>query len=341
MAVTNELTWNITANGLVSGDVTREYGDDDLTDGWKQTWLDFIGQMIADGWIVEGSSDGVTGAMDEVNRWSVTADLRADDISGGPLVHSWIVLRQHSSGMYVLLSHGHRSSGTLSAKYIVMSVSSSNYTGGDASNDPTSPDEAIIKDGTGNPENAWIQDLAGTADLRWHIWSSSSNRNTRIAIYIGGVLKSLWMFEELKNPPAGWPTPWLFGISTNSTQNADRYDNFWNDVETMWFTYHAGMAIKARYSTMCVDFNGGTEGSFVLTDVLTAAHTISGEFALFNYKIWVNERGRWGRMGVLYDVWNESNTAAGSGYPGTPGDQTKIGDHWVFPGDGSTTFLTS
>lgn len=340
MAIVNELTWTITANGLVTGDVTRVYGSADLTNGWKGAWLAIILRMITDGWIVEGSSDGVTGVMDQMNRWSVIGDLRGADISGGPAVHSWIVLRQHSSGMYILLSHGHRSSGTLPAQFMVLSVSSSAYVGGDASNDPTSPDEAIIKDGTAFLSNRWISD-AGTANLRWHVWSSSTNRNTRIAIYVGGTLKSLWMFEELKDSPAGWATPWLLGIAADTSGNSDIYTNFWTDAETIWRTYHAGTAVRARFSTMCIDFNGAGLGAFVLTDVLTAGHTISSEFALFDYKIWVNEGGHWGRMGQIYDLWNESNASAGAGYPATPGDQTKLGDHWVFPGDGSTTFLTS
>ncbi len=338
MAIVNELSWTITANGLVSGDVTRVYGSADLTNGWKQAWLDIKDEFVINDWTVEMSSDGVTSAASDL--WSVIGDLRGADVSGGPVAHSWMVLRQHASGMYVLLSHGHRAGGTLPAQHMVMSVAATAYTGGDELNDPTSVDEAILKNGTGSVSNRWIGD-AGTADLRWHMWHSSTGRNTRVAIYIGGTLKSVWMFEELKNAPAGWTTPWFLGIAAPASGNADAYANFWTDAESMWRTYHAGAALRARFSTMCVDFNGGGTSNFVLTDVLAAPHTVGGEYALFDYKIWADAGGRWGRMGAIYDLWNESNASAGDGYPATPGDQTKLGDHWVFPGDGSTTFLTS
>lgn len=339
MAVVNELTWNIVPNGLVTGDVTRTFGSADLTDGWKQLWLDINTQYKADGWTVEGSSDGVTGGMDGSDRWGAIADLRGADVSGGPTAHSWIVRRQNSNGMRVLWSHGHRSSGTLPAKHISMSVSSSPYVGGDELNDPTSPGEAIIKDGTGFPSNQWINDLFGTGNLRWHNWHSSINGQTRTAIYIGGSLLSISMFEELKTPPKGWETPWLLGIGTGSPANG--YNQYWNATETMWHTYHAGSAIRALFSTMCVDFDGAGDGSFVLSERLPSAHTVSGEFAPFKYRIRGDGAGVWGRLGEIYDLWNEANQADGTSYPSDPGDQVHIGAHWVLPSDGVTTFLTS
>ncbi len=239
----------------------------------------------------------------------------------------------------VLQSHGHRASGTLPAQHIKMSVSSSAYVGGDASNDPTSPGEALLKDGTGSASNRWIEDAAGTANLRWHNWHSSINGQTRTAIYIGGSLRSISMFEELKAPPKGWTTPWLIGVGSGSPANA--YNKYWDTTESMWHTYHSGVAVRARFSTMCVDFDGSSGGSFVLSDRLPSAHTISGEFAPFKYRIRANEGGAWGRMGEIYDFWNEANQADGTSYPSDPGTQVHIGDHWVLPSDGVTTFLTS
>lgn len=338
MAVVNELTWNIVPNGLVTGDVTRAFGTDDLTDGWKQLWLDVNTQYKADGWTVKGTSDGVAGAMDGSDRWGGIADLRGADVSGGPLAHSWIV--RERNGMHVLWSHGHSAGGTLPAQHIRMSVSSSPYVGGDASNDPTSPDEALLKSGTGFASNRWIEDGAGTANLRWHNWHSSINRQTRTAVYIGGTLRSISMFEELKNPPTGWATPWLIGIGTGSPANA--YNKYWDTTESMWHTYHSGAALRALWSTMCIDFNGfaGPSG-FVLSNRLPSAHTVSGEFAPFKYRIRADSGGVWGRLGEIYDLWNEANQADGTSYPSDPGDQVHIGDHWVLPSDGVTTFLTS
>lgn len=337
MAVANELTWNIVPNGLVTGDGTRAFGSADLTDGWKQLWLDVNARYVAYGWVVEGSSDGVTGGMDGSDRWGAIADLRGADVSGGPTAHSWTV--RSRSGLYVLHSHGHRSSGTLPAKHITMSMSSSNYVGGDELNDPTSPGEALLKNGTGFASNRWIDDTSGTANLRWHNWHSSNNGQTRTAIYIGGSLRSISMFEELKAPPKGWTTPWLVGIGSGSPANG--YDQYWNATEAMWHTYHSGSAIRALFSTMCVDFDGAGDGSFVLSDRLPSAHTISGEFAPFKYRIRGDGAGVWGRLGEIYDLWNEANQADGTSYPSDPGTQVHIGDHWVFPSDGVTTFLTS
>lgn len=333
--ITNTRTWSLSKNNQVTGDVTRTGGLDDLTNGWKTLWLNIKNQMVAFGWVVEGSSNGVSGAMDAVDRWVAITDLLGKDISGGPLAHSWIVLRNGSKR--ILFSHGHRSAGTLPASQMVLTMSRNAYTGGSSTVDPTASEEVVLKDGTGaSLDNRWIEPDGGDKNLTWHMWYSAGN--TRVAVYTSSILQSLWMFETLANAPDGWPTPWLDGIAPGSGGiEPNALSLYWESAQSMWRTYHPNgtdsRSLRAVYGTFCVDFNTGAAATFLYAKRFGAASTVSGIPSVFLYSIYANSSGLAGRLGDLVDVWAEGIQSNGTGYPTDPGVHVHVGDHWVWPWD--------
>src|SRR5579862_3466554 len=108
-------------------------------------------------WTVAGSSDGVTGAMDAVDRWGSTFNFAkyVSATSGSP--HSWIVYKSPTSGFgpgcYMLVSL----SGTGGFNFINVRFSKSAPTGGSNTTDPTTTDACSpytnlqITDGTATP----------------------------------------------------------------------------------------------------------------------------------------------------------------------------------------------
>ncbi len=340
MAPTNTKTWSLSKNNSVTGDVTRTGGSGDLTNGWKQLWIDIKDQLKTFGWVVEGSSDGTTGAMDSVDRWSTISDLLAVDISGGPSAHSWIVMRQPGTSKHVLFSNAHQSSDTLPAKRMILSVAVTVYTGGSNTTDPTSVDEGSLKTGTGFLTNNWIEPDGGDKDMTWHMWHSTDGKNTRVAIYTSSILRSFWMFEELESPQTNWSPAWIDGILSGgaSSEPANHLNHYWEFTENFIRSYHVGIPpLRAIFSTMCVDFNDNSATNSLYALVIPAS--LDG-IRVFPYEIWTDDFSKSSRLGEIADLWPEGIQADGSGYPSTPGPHVHVGDHWVLPWD-STAYNIS
>lgn len=85
-------TWTVSLNNVPSQATLDAQG--------KAVTLAYANLLIAAGYTCEGSSNGTTGAMDAVNRWSTAANLIWEAAGSA---HSWIVLKHPSRSQRVLI----------------------------------------------------------------------------------------------------------------------------------------------------------------------------------------------------------------------------------------------
>lgn len=88
-------------------------------------------------WLVQGSSNGTTGAMDNADRIGVTYTPANIVTGSNSSSHSWIVLKHPTLSVYVLLSKITTSSG------MKLGMSFQPYTGGSSTVDPTTSNEVL------------------------------------------------------------------------------------------------------------------------------------------------------------------------------------------------------
>lgn len=170
MSTTIELTWQYDLNHAYAPSSAQDLGQYSV---WitkailmaQVTLKDATGATIGSpsgAWTCMGSSDGTTGAIDAVDRWTSTYTpaklVRGTSTTTGS--HSWIVLKSPWN-LYILLSFVDGSSN-YSAWHVGASWSA--YTGGTSTADPTTTNEIL-------PESA----ATGTA---LHVMTTSTNINT-------------------------------------------------------------------------------------------------------------------------------------------------------------------
>lgn len=102
-------------------------------------------------WTVVGSSDGATAGLDGVDRWTTTFTASKIVRASQGSAHSWIVLRNVTSGLWVCIDMNNTNSGTLS-----ITCSQSAPTGGSTTTRPTMSGEwmAGLQRGTNSDVNA-------------------------------------------------------------------------------------------------------------------------------------------------------------------------------------------
>lgn len=141
---TYELTWNESRNNAY---VPTSLSDLGVYFNWfvkaalmgQLTYRDYTNTVVgspAGAWAVQGSSDGVTGAMDAVDRWGSTyVPSKQVRSSGQGTAHSWIVLKS-PWGLYMLIDCcNYYSAGYTHIWHVEYSLTA--YTGGSATNSPT------------------------------------------------------------------------------------------------------------------------------------------------------------------------------------------------------------
>lgn len=159
-----------------------------LNDTMSKFLFGIVTYLISKGWVVKGSCNGTTGAMDGVNRW-VTAANATTRSTTTTTANSWIVLTD-AFGYDILISY-------VGASDDIARISVS-YTGdfvaaGTPNQTPTSTtNEQVIVSGTSLINSATSQDRL------WTCWASSDAKSFRVAIARAGVWTGcFWGVEEV------------------------------------------------------------------------------------------------------------------------------------------------
>lgn len=158
-----------------------------LNDTMSKFLFGIVTYLISKGWVVKGSCDGTTGAMDGVNRWSSAANATTKG-ANTTSANSWIVLTD-AFGYDILISFV---GATDDIARISVSFAGDYVAAGTPNQTPTSTtNEQVIVSGTS------LINATGSQDRLWSCWASSDAKSFRIAVARGGVWTGvLWGVEE-------------------------------------------------------------------------------------------------------------------------------------------------
>ncbi len=159
------------------------------------------------GYTVKGSCTAGTGAMDGVDRWSVSTDVTPQG-ANPTSSQAWFVLTD-GNGVDILLAF---QGGSFDVFRFSFSPSGSYVAAGTANNQPTATDECLIVSGQ------TIVNASTSMDRVWHMWGSSDKKMCRFALFRNGVLITFWGVEQCMStvqPPATFSPP-VWGYFWNS-----------------------------------------------------------------------------------------------------------------------------
>lgn len=176
--------------------------------------------LIANGYTVKGSCSAGTGAMDAVDRWTVSTDV-APRATTAAASQAWFVLVD-GNGCNLLLDF----LGSADDQFRVAYSPGGLYVAaGTANQQPTATDEVVIFTSA-----SWINSTA-SADRVWNGWVDSQSKLCRFAIARSGAWIGLqWGLElitsRVTGPPAVHsPAVWGFSYVPNV--------NFYSNVTTI------------------------------------------------------------------------------------------------------------
>lgn len=274
--------------------------------------------MVAFGsspWAVAGSSDGTTGALDAVDRWTGPGA-----ITFGVSPHVWIVLTQSgwSNGQILIVADNIQGFDT----YFSLSGS---FTGGSSTTRPTAPDEFVA--------SGYIAAPYGGAGGQYvsHVMQTTDGSCTRIVNCSAGAPSELFNFETLGGPSTGLVLPTIAGRfgPAGLTPGSVLTPN------TPWLNgVHSGTLWTALF---CID----ATGSQLMWQLTTIPNEISGDYPLFTLAIAnVSQAGFRGRHGFLQDLWFTVSAAnSGDYFPGDASRQFIVLGGLVYPWDGTIASL--
>lgn len=146
--------------------------------------------LTMSGVTVKGSCNGVTGAMDGVDRWTTSANVQTR-FNGTAGAQSWIVLDLgNMSGVELLLTYNAASQQGFSFYF---SPGGNYVVAGTSTHKPTATDEVTI-----SAQNA-IMSSSGTNDRLWTTWFANDGSALRFAIAEAGVWTMFLVLEAVTN----------------------------------------------------------------------------------------------------------------------------------------------
>ncbi len=336
-------TWSWTTNQVVAFNATTIYSGGDIVNTHKLLLIGLYADMIANGWTIVDSCDSVT--VSSSNLLLLVADLRFASPVGS--AHSWIVLRQTATGMYVLWNHEFGNDGG-SDHNMEMYVSRNAFSGGTTTARPTATEEAFVRRGQASGLlDKWHRGTSGE-DWRWHHWYSSDGTITMIACYQVGWLRSWWYFGEMRFAPEGWAEPWTISMAPGGSHLIDfwDYDSNWNSEETQ-AVYGPDLIFNngafPYLTTYMIDNDSGAATNPVFRQI-TAVNPTSGKIDVFPAGLFLTADGFYGQCGYYFDLYYSGVGASGAIHTDSAGNKwVKIGsDGGVYvPWHASDSFLTT
>lgn len=161
---------------------------------------------LGSGVTVKGSCNGTTGAMDGVDRWTVSTDVQTR-FNGTAGAQSWIVLDlANMGGVELLLTYNATSQQGFSFYF---SPGGNYVAAGTATHKPTATDEVTIQ------STSSIMSTSATNDRLWTTWFASDGSALRFAIAEAGVFTCFLVLETVTNrfSTAGNFSPAVVGFS--------------------------------------------------------------------------------------------------------------------------------
>lgn len=143
-------------------------------------------RLVAQGWTVKGSCNGVTGAMDAVDRWLTGVDA-GTRFSGAAGVQSWIVLTD-ANGYDILFSYN---AATDDVYKVAVSFTGNYIVAGTPSHQPTSTTEQLLNTFfTTTPGTIAGSSISGQRIVS--VWTRPDSRGFRVLIANLGAYRSAW-----------------------------------------------------------------------------------------------------------------------------------------------------
>lgn len=279
---------------------------------------------LANGYTCKGSSNGVTAAMDAVNRWTTDG---AASVQGAntTTAQSWLVLTDGNGANICLAFVG----ATGDIQRISWSPSGAFVAAATATHTPTAADELVIFTGTSLITNSLVNDRVV------HVWTDSEAKMLRTCCFAAGIITNgTWGVELVnanRNTLTFSPAAWGFAFtSTNMPLSSSQF-----------FGAYAANAIGGQ-----ARINGTTVSIFTGMEVFNAAtFTQFGGptkpelqkgvgSAMFPILIGTATANRQGPIGNLYDWWSGRNSSNQNA-----GDVVFPGGEWIQIGSGPSSIV--
>jgi hypothetical protein len=282
-------TWTISPNNRITFvsllDTTQRYA------------LGVKNFLKTNGYTVKGSCTAGTGAMDGVDRWTVSTDVTPrGTISAAS--QAWFVLTD-GNGCDLLLDF---QGGTDDVFRVAFSPTGVYVAAGTANNAPTATDEQVILSTT------WIAATA-SADRLWNGWVDSQKKLCRFAIARSGAwVGSEWGLElttpRVVSPPATWsPAVWGFNYVPNV--------NFFSNSTVTGIAAPVIASVRVSVSVqMGLEVYGASDTQW--QNIQTEAQGANG-YPMWPFYIGTNTTNAEGKLGDLIDWWLGRTTTVADG----------------------------
>lgn len=277
----------------------------------KNTWRQFNQP-----WLVVGSSDSVTAALDGVDRILTKANV----VNNAAGVHSWWV-GKNAAGVYICVDFN--TSGKHLAT-VVMSPSAG-FTGGTTSARPTATDEVVAIS-----QADWLAGAAAVGDFSMVVIHAVDGRNTHSFVACNGVLLSEWIIGEVSDVVAGWTLPHVAMVGGSQGIADTRLHLTTRQTDNSRFVSRGPSGSMPNRLMLPASY-----GNF-LTIRMTAASPVSGRWLVVPCGVLSLQAGMTGRHGMLTDVWRGSDAGStGRLFRDAAGPFFIQLGGWVVPWDGS------
>lgn len=251
-------------------------------------------------WTVLGSSDGTTGALDAVDRWTSGTVLTG---GGG---HAWILMEQAGWNGGGQVCWVYVSSGVIQ----MWSSPRGAFTGGSATVRPTAPDEQNIPNG-----NDIFGPYVTTGVFVIHSMMSTDGTSTRFFLGANNLMGGSYVWETIDQPTGGINHPvFSSAIVWGAAPNARDFP--------LCMTSNAGIALLGSNTLTPGSETYSQNGTPI--SIWNGPNEISGEHQFYdNFLVVVVDRAgntpSYPRAiyGRIVDLWYTDGTlATGDGFPG-------------------------
>lgn len=252
--------------------------------------------LKTNGYLVKGSSNGTTGAMDNVDRWVTAANVTTRGAAAGN-AQSWIVL-EDANGVWILITYQGATDDIARLSY---SPGQLFLAAGTPQNQPTAADEVVF-------HSAASLIGTNTVDRVWQGWVDTRSQLCRFAMAASGTFVGRpWGVERMfslvnTHGAAASFTPPVWGFSLVLT--------------TASLTTGAAVGV-ARPSVGGIGTNAGVAlGTEYLVNSSTIFGAIKPElqgaigYPIFPLSVAVNTSPARGKLGNLFDWWQGRTSGA-------------------------------
>jgi len=281
--------------------------------------------LLANGYTCKGSCNGVTGAMDGVNRWSTDAAASVQAANTTTAV-SWMVLTD-GNGCNILMSFVGATGDVARISY---SPSGVYVAAGTPAHTPTATDELILFTGASLITNSLVNDRV------LYVWTDSEAKMMRVCCFANGaVANGNWGVElvnDNRNTLTFSPAVWGCAFTTTNLQLSA------SQLFNIYAANTNGGQCRINGTTCNIycgaeAYAGGQYNAWASTVKPELQQGIG--FPMFPILIGTSTATRTGPIGALYDWWTgrTGGLAGDVVYPG--GEWLQIGAI-VWPWDGVT-----